>query len=336
MHERELATPFVALRTFRPDDTAAVVELWNRLFAGQRNYRPLTEGEFVPRILGCAAFDGAGLFLAATRTPDGRERLVGLAHAFKPAPRTGPYRIWEARHHLSLLAVDPAFRGQGIGSRLLQLAENWLYYCPVFVADHQAPCYGSIEGPRAPLFGSTERMGIQATDRDTIGFFARRGYAPVDPGDVSMVLPLDAPWPPPNPYNLAALGLHLETIDQRRPFGGREPAGRELYTLWAGSDDQPYGGVVLADAQRLLRAHISWYPVPAGATMALGSFWVAPDLRGHGLGSYLLDYGLHMMTQTSPRRVELHTHLTHHPRACAMYEGRGFQVDMAWVNLVKT
>lgn len=327
----------VTLRIFQPHDLEALVALWNRAFADQRNFVPLTAARFSRRVLTCAAFDPGGLILAWHRPDDGPAQLVGFVHALKPPPLVGLYRKWEPRHHIAVLFVDPAFRRRGIGSRLLQAAENWLYYCPVHVADHLTPCYGSIEGPRPPFFGSTERMGIPATAGSVIRFFAAHGYAAADAGDVSMVLRLDGRrWPAPPPRDLTPLGLHIVHVHNAHPFTGAEPEGREEYTLWSDNDGDPYGGLVLADGDHHLHGHMSWYPMGDGATIALGNFWLAPNFRGQGLGAYLLDHGLHAMSSALPHTIELHTHLLHHPRAVSLYEARGFTIDMAWVNLVKT
>ena len=83
-----------------------------------------------------------------------------------------------------------------------------------------------------------------------------------------------------------------------------------------------------------------------GDRIALSHFWLSPDLRGKGLGSYLLDSGLHAMSvpnpdfpglhSNGPRYIELHTHLLQNERAVSLYERRGFQIEVAWVKLVKT
>jgi ribosomal protein S18 acetylase RimI-like enzyme len=66
---------------------------------------------------------------------------------------------------------------------------------------------------------------------------------------------------------------------------------------------------------------------------AIAGFWVAPALRGRGLGGYLLDRTLHDLEEY--QRVEVQTHLVNHAKAVAIYEGRGFEVVDAWVNLSK-
>ena len=346
----------ITLRSFQPTDLEALVALWNRAFADQRNFYPITAKDYQTRVLDCPAFDPAGLILAWQQTPNGSSVLIGIAHAFKPPAQTGVYAKWGAHHFLALLYVDPAHRRQGVGSRLLQAAQDWLYYCPVYVASHVQPCYGTLEGPRPPFFGSTQRQGLSAQNSQLINFLAHRGYRAIDPGDISMTLTLGT-HPRPTPPDLAGLGLRLLTVNEQAPFTGREPEGREEYSLWGDNGGQPYTGLILVDGENLLQAHINWYPMhpmhhPGCA--AIAGFWVAPALRGHGLGRYLLDEALYEMAQPALpptlydkrrehsgnylgfQQVELHTHLIHHARATDLYQRRGFSIDAAWVNLVKT
>jgi GNAT superfamily N-acetyltransferase len=75
-------------------------------------------------------------------------------------------------------------------------------------------------------------------------------------------------------------------------------------------------------------------------TAAIAGFWVAPLLRGHGIGRYLLNRTLYDLIHASQPwgdydRVEVQTHLVQHATAAALYEKRGFITEMAWVNLVK-
>ena len=241
---------------------------------------------------------------------------------------------------LPLLYVAPSHRRQGVGARLLAAAENWLYYCPVYVGSHAQPCYGTVEGPRAACFFSSERMGVSAHDADLLAFLAHRGYRVVDPGDVSLRLAL-SPRPVPSAPDLAGLGLHLLTVDEQHPFAGRDPAGRAELSLWGKNDGDPYAGLVLADADEVAHGHIAWYPIQQADAAGLVSFWVAPALRGRGLGRYLLDRSLSEMSRKNAfhrvyDKVDVHTHLVHHSRASELYRSRGFVVDTIWVNLVKT
>lgn len=329
----------VVLQTYRPDDLDALVTLWNHTFHTRRNFTPISARAFQERVLNCPAFDPDGLILAWQVTEQGPQP-VGLVHAFRPAPQTGVYAKWGGHHFLAVIGVAPECRRQGIGSRLLQAAENWLYYCPIYAASHIQPCYGVLEQLSPPFFGSTQRLGISATDSDLIQFLAQRGYRAADPGDVSMTLRLGERASPARP-DLDAWGLRVVTMDAAHPFDGSEPPGREEYTLRGDNGGAPFAGLVLVDGANRLCAHLSWYPMARAGWAALAGFWVAPELRGHGLGRYLLDRALaEMVHAPAPRgghtHVEVHTHLTHHTTASALYVRRGFAVDAAWVNLVKT
>lgn len=340
--QREGVSSHVQLRAMQPQDLPALVAFWNRAFAGRRNFHAITVDDFRSRILDCPAFDPAGLILAWQRSESGAEALAGMVHAFRPPEQNGHYRRVGSGHAIAVLYVDPEWRNQGIGSRLLQAAENWLYYCPVDIGGQALPCYGGVEGPRAPFFGTPQHLGVSARDTDLLRFLSRRGYAVVQPGDVSLTLdvagrsvaPPKAPW-------LVSLGLRLLAISHEAPFTGHEEPDRVEYTLWGDNGGNPYAGLVLADGDGLLRGAISWHPMADAGRAGIFGLWIAPELRGRGLGAFLLDQALcEMSTAPAPRggyaSVEVLTHLVRHANAVGLYESRGFQVDEAWVHLVKT
>lgn len=343
----------VVLRRFDEVDLPALVALWNEAFCDRHNFWPLTAQTFRRRVLASPAFDPGGLILAWAQGEE-NPMLVGFVHAFKPAPRLGQYRNWPPQHQIALLYVKPGYRRQGVGSRLLQAAENWLYYCPVHIGGDGMACYGLLEGPMPPFFGSTDRLAIDAAgaveEIELVRFLARRGYAVDDAGDVSMVLALDGHHlASANGVDPAGWGLQRRSIDNDHPFTGAEPPGREEVSLWGDNRGHPYGGIIYTDDGGGLRGHISWYPMAtvdsdaargaagvAARHLALSRLWLAPALRGQGLGGHLLDLGLRAMAQGGPARIELHTHLLHNDHAVTLYESRGFQIDKAWVKLVKT
>lgn len=336
----------VRLRAFRPEHLPDLVTFWNGAFSGRRGFTPITESSFRRRILRCPAFDPPGLILAWQRTGDGRESIAGLVHAFRPPPNTPAYARWGRHHSVGVLYVAPSMRCRGIGSRLLKAAENWLYYCPIHFAGQSVPCYGGVEGPQPTFFGSTQRMGVNAKEKGLLHFLARRGYAVVDPGDISMMTDLQRhPPKPPADIDLDERGLRLVRVDHNRPFQGSEPLDRQEYATWGANKQHPYAALILVDSTQMLRGHICWYPLPENGTNRDGAgiyaFWLAPDLRGAGLGSLLLDAALSDMVTPSSlggpfERAEVQTHLVRHATAVALYESRGFQIDDAWVTLVKT
>ncbi len=237
-----LPTHFL-VRSFQANDLAPLVAFWNDAFADRRNFYPITPADFERRILNCAAFDPHGLLLAwqVDLQREQSPKLVGVAHALRPAPKSDIYARWESRHNLALLYVDPAYRRQGVGSSLLRAAENWLYYCPAYVGEAAQPCYGTVEGPRPPFFGSSQQLGVSVHDRSLINFLTNRGYHITDPGSVSMQLQL-TPRPEPELPDLAALGLKLVAVSHLDPFNGQEPKGREEYTLYGDNQGDPYMG----------------------------------------------------------------------------------------------
>jgi GNAT superfamily N-acetyltransferase len=333
----------ISLRTFAPADLPALVAFWNGAFSDRHNFRPITAEQYSKRVLAHPAFDARGLLLA-WRQGRGDATLVGIAHAFRPAPQQGPAAAWGEGHALALLYVQPDARGQGVGSRLMQAVENWLYYCPVLVGWPGTPAYGTVEGYHAPFFGSSEHMGVSARDGDLTRFLSGRGYRVAAPGDVSLALDLSgaaarwaaAPAPPPA---LNALGLRLVEFSHLHPFTGNEPPDRHHFTTIGHNNGEPYIALALVDGIDQPIGHAVWYPLAAGR-LALSDFRVAPKLRNRGLGGYLLDSALHRVYRVdSPgdaTQVELMTHLLRNAPAVRLYEARGFAPVEAWVQMEKT
>lgn len=340
----------IRLETCHPNHTAELLKFWNTAFAGRRNYRALTEREWQQRVVAGPAFDPKGLILAVV--DDGQ--VVGGFHALRPVPNRGVYQLYDPRHHIAWLMVAPAWRGQGIGRRLLQAAENYLYYCPVHFATETTPLYGSVEGLRPPLFGSSQRMGVSLrTDRPLIDWLARRGYAIVEPGDVSLARDLDESLPPPVEPDWAALGLRLLAISHQQPWTG---PGYDELRLWD-HGGWPYAGAVLVDKAGAAVARVVWRPGVGSNDFSRSAFAeatkvattnevvssaaivrldVQPAWQERGLGSYLLNRSLAEMAAGGYRRVEVQTHVTKHQRAYLLYTRRGFGLEDAWASLVKT
>jgi ribosomal protein S18 acetylase RimI-like enzyme len=322
----------VTLSTFRPEDLPALVAFLNRVLAGHRHWAPISEADFTERVLSQPAFDPAGLILA---WKDGT--IVGGVHAIKPpeTPASRPMGMQEPRHHIAWLAVEPEHRLSRVGARLLSAGESYLYYCPVYFAAQTTPFYGIIEKLWVPWYGSTERMGVSASeDKELIEWLSRRSYQVIQPGDVSMVTNLHGRERPLEAKpGLAARRLAAVMIHEQAPWTGDEP----FYHLrgWGHNGGHQYQGLVVADGKRAVGSAV-WYPLPDGLTAALAWIGLERPYRGLRFGSYLLDRALVEMANRGYLFVEVHVHMKESPEAFAMFRHRGFQVIDYWVNLVKT
>lgn len=320
----------IQLATFTPALLPSLVAFLNNVLSGHRHWVPIRERDFRERVLDRSAFDPQGLILAVA---DGV--VVGGVQAIKPIPIQPAYQGIEPQHHIAWLAVAPDCRGRGLGEQLLRAAEDYLYYCPTYFAGQYVPCYGILESLWAPWYGSTERMGISATqDSDLIAWLSSRSYQVVNPGDVSMLASLHDRARPQDP-GLARCGLSLRSINERSPWTGEEPSQR--LRTWGRNGDRPYQGLVAVDSDRAVGS-VVWYPLPdpGGGTAALAWLGLERCYRGLRFGSYLLDCALLEMRRQAYRNVEVHVHTKSSPEAHGMFRNRGFVVIDYWVNLVKT
>jgi ribosomal protein S18 acetylase RimI-like enzyme len=322
-----IASP-VKLRHFLPAHLPSLVAFLNRAFAGHRHYAPITEGDFAERVLVQPGFDPRGLILGM----QGNE-VMGAVHAIKPPPSIPAHRSWEARHHIAWLTVTPEARGHRLGTRLLNAAENFLYYCPMHFAAQDAPFYGIQERLWAPWYGSTESMAISAVnDRELVAWLNKRGYQVSSPGDVTMSASLHDRERPEDP-GLEARGLRLVMIHERSPWLGDEP----VYQLraWGENAGRRYQGLVVADGNRAVGS-IVWYPMPDPTIAALAWIGLERQYRGLRFGSFLLDRALAEMANRGYISVEVHVHSKDNAEAFSLFKRRGFHVIDYWVHLVKT
>jgi ribosomal protein S18 acetylase RimI-like enzyme len=318
----------ITLTTFHPHLLPSLVAFLNRVLAGHRHWAPITEADYAERVLVQSGFDPKGLILACAD-----DQVIGGIHAIKPIVAPPSQRQSEARHHIPWLAVAPEFRGRKIADRLLNEAETYLYYCPIYFAAQNAPFYGILERLWAPWYGSTERMGVSAVnDKELVNWLSLRGYMVVDPGDVSLIAGLHD-RPRPEDPGLEKRNLHVVPINESAPWLGDEALHR--LGTWSYNGGRQYQGLVVADGDRAVGS-VVWYPLPDQVTAALAWIGIERPYRSLRFGSYLLDRGLAEMANRGYLSVEVHVHSKDNPEAFALFRRRGFQVIDYWVNLVKT
>lgn len=200
------------------------------------------------------------------------------------------------RGWVEALAVQPQAQGQGIGTRLLELAETWLHERGVQMAR-----LGGGINPFAP------GLPVELYHE---GFFQRRGYQRV-PGD-------EQTWDVARQLEgYESPNFVRRELDQVRPlrpeeapvmeaFLCREFPGRWTYEfhevlrtgerlsdflgLWDGEGLQGFCRLTFEDSPRPVeRFYLNRLPRPWGQ---LGPIGVSSARRGEGLGSTLLDGGL--------------------------------------------
>jgi GNAT superfamily N-acetyltransferase len=143
--------------------------------------------------------------------------------------------------------------------------------------------------------------------------------------------PTRAPLPPPR--------AGLEVRRAVRPTIGFY---RYLYDA-IGRDWAWYERKLLGDTEleailhdRKVEVNVLWVDgVPAGLAeldfrlppdVELGYFGVLPEFIGQGLGSWLLDWAIHHVWRSRPRRFWVHTCDLDHPRALGVYQKAGFRI----------
>lgn len=154
----------------------------------------------------------------------------------------------------------------------------------------------------------------------------------------TVVTYLDMTRPPPG----APLPPPCAGIEVRRAARPTVSFYRYLYDA-IGADWTWYERKLLADRELAAIIHdprvevnVLWAGgVPAGLAeldqreppdVELAYFGVLPEFIGQGLGRFLLDWAVHHVWRSRPRRFWVHTCDLDHPRALAVYQKAGFQI----------
>jgi ribosomal protein S18 acetylase RimI-like enzyme len=317
----------------------SLIDLWNRVFARYRHFHRIHEREFHDRIVSQEAFDPEGLILALHEG-----RVVGMVHALGPAPPSHfVYRENTCARNgsIAVIAVDEQYRRRGIGSALLRRAEAYLTALQeggsrIHAGGYWVPLYHTLEGPRQPLWGDSEIIGISERNGACRSFFLKHRYREVeDEGqEITMTAALGRRSEPRKPQ-LAALGLREVRLNQNTPWRGRILHYPSEHIGYGYERFGPYRweAVVLV-RDDTITSQLEWYPMREDDNVALWDLRVGEDDRGRGLGSYLLDRALYTMS-LDYGNVELHTNTDRNARAVAMYRRRGFRIAEKWVGYIK-
>lgn len=228
----------ISYRTFRNTDPPRILALWNRS-AQTRGFGVVLSCDKLEHLLfSKPIFDPKGLHLAL----DG-DNIVGLCHAgFGCDERER--QLDRSMGTIAMLMVDPDYRRQGIGTKLLHRGQQYL-------REHGANIqYAGGLFPLNPfylgLYGGSELPGVLDTDQSMVAFLGKRNYTAADtclvfqrtleeiPTIEDPRLPLlwrqveltAEPWPMPTSWwhasvmqSVVSLAYEMVERSTRRPIG---------------------------------------------------------------------------------------------------------------------
>lgn len=308
-------------RTFRNDDPPELLELWNETFTGRSAY-PLHSTLTIER---CAFskpyFDPAGFFIA-----EAEGSVVGFAHAgFGPDPRES--RISTHVGVVCAIGVRPAYRGQGIGSALLEHAEAYLKKKRVrsLLAGQMRPNSPFYFG----LYGGSDLPGFLGSDELIGPFLEARGYYPCETCSVLH-----------RRLNLPAPAADKRFAALRRRFDLRVVPHIPLGTWWS---EAVLG--LFEPVEFRLEEKFSGIPAVRASIWEMDGFsahWKEPmvgildlnvqePLRRQGLGKFFVALLLQYLQEQCFNLVEIQVSERNRP-AMSLFQSLGFeQIDIGRV-----
>ncbi len=313
--------------TYSPDMLPAIVRFWNNSFREKRNFFPVTEEILRSRIFeketAAERFDPRQFLVAV----EGGE-TAGLLHYLVRGE--GMCRAinadWPGGEQgcIAFFFVAEPFRRRGIGRRLFETALDALKHTRQVVIDTQChnPFYGNSTGPRTPLWGHTEGIGIDIDDTQTISFLKSRGFATTDTAH-SLLLETETKGTGPP---LLPFGCSLRTIEDVQPVIGAEAGvavpydeGCRFVTVACIRDDITVGAITFYEMKE----------VEAGKG-AIYLLEVAEKYRRGGVGRALVAAAVNEMCKRGWKSCEALTIPLLSPGAIAIYEALGFRRVARW------
>jgi ribosomal protein S18 acetylase RimI-like enzyme len=286
----------VEYRSFRNTDPPALATVWNESLAGRSAVRLRGSLPLENCVFAKLYFDPAGLVLA-----EESGEPLGFGHAGFGATEDGSALSFTAGV-VCMLAVRPAFRRRGIGTELLHRCEAYLR------GRGAQTLYAGPHRPLDPfylgLYGGSELPGILDSDASMTDFLKKRGYAP---GPATLVFqrrleqnlrlldPRTVPLRRRYKLQVDVVPARCLTWWQNAVLGLIEPL------LFALVDQQT--GESAASALVYELEGFSWrWNQPA---IGISDFFVRTELRGQGLGKFLLFQILHYVQEQCFELAEL-------------------------------
>ncbi len=111
----------VKIEQFEKDDLEQVLKLWNISLKNQKYFYPMSHERFETAILKNKNFDPKGCLVARSNS-----KIVGFGLGVIRSEKVFMTDIENLPGFISVLLVHPAFRGQGIGTSILEAIEKFL------------------------------------------------------------------------------------------------------------------------------------------------------------------------------------------------------------------
>jgi ribosomal protein S18 acetylase RimI-like enzyme len=305
----------VSYRTFRNTDPPALADLWNESFTGRGAVRLSSSSPLEHLVFSKPYFDPTGLIVAVDAG-----KVVGFAHAGF-APDEKEVALGKSAGVLSLIAVRPSHRRQGVGTGLLLRCEAYLRGAGATMlwAGQMFPHNPFYFG----LYGGSECSGALVSDRAAGPFLLRRGYRVERTYQVlqrslrGQLNVADA--------RFAALRRRFEFLAQ--PRKGTNSWWRECvlglvelhdFCLEEKTSGEPVARASVWEMDGYSR---SWNE----SALGLVELGVRPDLRRQGLARFLLAQMFRYLQDQYFSLVEVQVPETHEPEL-NLYRTLGFQL----------
>lgn len=256
------------IMTHKDDLLEGLVRLWNSSFRQKRNFRAITPQILRSYCMNRDDFDPEGLFLAVENN-----EVVGMGHAGFAKKGSD-----QDRGLIHLLVVRGDVRQKAIGGRLLNSCESFLSRASTITIDAMGEdvFYSHSRSSLLPLWGSSEGIGIEASDYETRSFLEKQGYHELDK-TVSMVADLS------DTHRTVTSNANLVSVPNRWIMvgGSLDDETNDFLPPPAPCESLVYleEGIV---AGKIVACSMSELD-PKRA--AITDFWVHQPLRGKGIGS---------------------------------------------------
>jgi len=277
----------IQFRSFTNFDPPRIAQIWNESLSGRGSYVlklvALLERFYFSKLY----FDPRGLILAM----DG-DTPVGFSHAGF-GPNAAGTDVDPLKGVICAVVVRPNYRRQGIGSELLQRAENYLKHCGAMSV--QAGSYAPLNPFTLGIYGGSESAGVLLSDHAAGPFFENHDYGVVACRSV-LHRPLETPLTITDP-RFTDLRRHYEVSVQPKV---------SLANWWMENTAGPLDPLEIRVEDRVTRSvagrallwemeGYSWrWNLPAAG---LFDFVIREDLRRQGLGRFFLAHILRYLQE---------------------------------------